>query len=249
MRITRMSVLPLLALAAVVRADEPKKAEGEKHWGYTHDITPSRWGQVSPTCATGTHQSPIALSSKHVKAQTPEQPLEFSWSKSTGELIDTGHSFQVNLPPGNGITYAGTRYELAQFHFHSPSEHTVDGKAAPMEAHFVHKAADGKLAVVGVLLKQGSTASPFAPVLAALPASGETRTVEVDLPALLPADHKHFAYAGSLTTPPCSEDVQWIVLVAKDGVSKGEMDAFKARYPKDARPVQSLHGRTVEIAP
>jgi len=249
MRMTRMSVLAVLVLAAVVRADEPKKAEGEKHWGYTHDITPSKWGQVSPTCASGTHQSPIALSTKHVKAQTPEQALEFSWSKSTGELVDTGHSYQVNLKPGNFITYGGTRYDLAQFHFHSPSEHTVDGKAAPMEAHFVHKTADGKLGVVAVLLRQGSTASPFAPVLTALPASGETRTVEVDLPALLPADHKHFAYSGSLTTPPCSEEVLWIVRVAKDGVSKAAMDALSARYPKDARPVQALHERTVEIAP
>ena len=239
----------LLAVALPAAAEEPKKGEGEKHWGYTGGITPPKWGEVSPTCATGTHQSPIALSTKQVKTQTPAQPLDFAWTKSTGELIDTGHSDQVNLPPGNAITYGGTRYELLQFHFHTPSEHTLDGKAAPMEAHFVHRSADGKLAVVGVLLKSGTAASAFAPVLTALPPAGEKKAVEVDLPAMLPKDHRHFAYSGSLTTPPCSEDVQWIVLRAEEPVSKAEIDGFKGKYPKNARPVQPLKGRAVETAP
>jgi len=240
--------LAVLALGVTARAQEQKKPE-EKHWSYAHGITPPKWGEVSATCATGTHQSPVALSSAHAKPQSPEQALEFSWSKSTGELVDTGHSEQVNLPPGNSITYGGTKFELLQFHFHTPSEHTLDGKAAPMEVHFVHKSTEGKLAVVGILLKQGSAPSPFAPVLTALPAAGEKRTVEVDLPAVLPKDTKHFAYAGSLTTPPCSEEVQWIVIRAPDTVSKAEIDAFRAKYPKNARPVQPLKGRTVAIAP
>jgi carbonic anhydrase len=240
--------LAVLALGVTARAQEQKKPE-EQHWSYAHGITPGKWGEVSPTCSIGTHQSPVALSSAHAKAQSPEQPLEFSWSKSTGELVDTGHSEQVNLPPGNSITYGGTKYELQQFHFHTPSEHTLDGKAAPMEAHFVHKSADGKLAVVGIFLKQGTAPSAFAPVLTALPAAGEKRTVEVDLAAVLPKDTKHFAYAGSLTTPPCSEEVQWIVIRAPDTVSKAEIDAFRAKYPKNARPVQQLHGRRVEISP
>jgi carbonic anhydrase len=240
--------LAVLALGVTARAQDQKKPE-EKHWSYVHGITPAKWGEVSPTCSTGTHQSPVDLSSGHAKAQSPEQPLEFSWSKSTGELVDTGHSEQVNLPPGSSITYGGTKYELQQFHFHTPSEHTLDGKAAPMEVHFVHKSADGKLAVVGIFLKQGTAPSPFAPVLTALPAAGEKRTVEVDLAGVLPKDTKHFAYAGSLTTPPCSEEVQWIVIRAPVTVSKAEIDAFRAKYPKNARPVQQLKGRTVAIAP
>ncbi len=244
-----VAAVAAVALVAAARADEPKKAEGEHQWSYTHGITPPKWGEVSPTCATGTHQSPVALSTKQAKAQAPQQPLEFAWSRSTGELVDTGHSDQVNLPPGNAITYGGTRYELLQFHFHTPSEHTIDGKAAPMEVHFVHKSAEGKLAVVGVMVKQGTAPSAFAPVLTALPAPGEKKTVEVDLPAMLPADRKHFAYAGSLTTPPCSEDVQWIVLLAAEPVSKPELDGFKAKYAKNARPVQPLKGRAVSVAP
>jgi carbonic anhydrase len=143
-------------------------------------------GRGFPDLRHGGHQSPVALSTKQAKPQSPGQPLEFSWSKATGELVDTGHSEQVNLPPGSSITYGGTRYELLQFHFHAPSEHTIDGRHAPMEAHFVHKSADGKLAVVGIFLKQGNTASAFAPVLTALPSAGEKKSVEVDLPTLLP---------------------------------------------------------------
>ena len=249
MWIIRTFAVVVLAGSLTAAADEPKKTEGEKHWSYVHGITPPKWGEVSPTCATGTHQSPVALSTKQAKAQSPEQALEFSWSKSTGELVDTGHSDQVNLPPGSFITYGGTKYELQQFHFHTPSEHTIDGKHAPMEAHFVHKSADGKLAVVGVLLKQGTAASAFAPELDDLPAAGEKKSVEVDLPAMLPKSTRHFAYTGSLTTPPCSEDVQWIVMLGEDPVSKAEIAAFQAKYARNARPVQSLKGRTVAIEP
>ena len=247
--IRRFAVVAAAMLVVLARAEEPTKAEGEKHWSYTSGITPSKWGEVSPTCSTGAHQSPVALSTKQARAEAPQHLLEFAWSKSTGELVDTGHSDQVNLPPGNSITYAGTRFELLQFHFHTPSEHTIDGKAAPMEVHFVHKSPEGKLAVVGVMVKQGTAASAFAPVLTALPAAGEKRSVEVDLPAMLPEDRKHFVYQGSLTTPPCSEDVQWIVLLTPEPLSKAEIDGFKAKYAKNARPVQPLKGRSVAIAP
>jgi carbonic anhydrase len=247
MGIVRTFLIALLVTWA--HADEPKSPEGQKHWSYTHGITPPKWGEVSPTCSTGGQQSPIALSTKKASAHSPPLPLELAWSKSTGELVDTGHSEQVNLLPGSFITYGGTRYDLQQLHFHSPSEHTIDGRAAPMEAHFVHRSADGKLAVVGILLVQGTAASPLAPVLTALPPSGEKRMVEVDLPALLPKSTRHFAYPGSLTTPPCSEDVQWIVMLGEDAVSKPEIAAFRMKYSHNARPVQPLKGRTVEIAP
>ena len=127
MWIARTCLSTTLLLGMLARAEDPPKPE-EKHWSYTHGITPRKWGEVSPTCATGTHQSPVALSTKQAKPQSPGQPLEFSWSKATGELVDTGHSEQVNLPPGSSITYGGTRYELLQFHFHAPSEHTIDGR-------------------------------------------------------------------------------------------------------------------------
>jgi carbonic anhydrase len=245
-RFARLFALTAVTVGLAARADE---AQGEKHWSYTSGITPQKWGEVSVTCSTGKKQSPVALSTQQAKHHLPLQELDFSWSKSTGELVDTGHSYQVNLPPGNTTRFGGVVYELQQFHFHVPSEHTVDGKAAPMEAHFVHKSAEGKLAVVAFLLKEGTAQSPFATVLETLPGSGEKRSVEVDLPAILPADHWHFAYSGSLTTPPCSEDVQWIVMRGKDVVSKAGLEAFRAKYAKNARPVQAQHGRTVVIDP
>lgn len=248
MWIPRTCAVAVLAFALQAQADEPK-AEGEKHWSYTSGITPPNWGEVAPTCATGSTQSPVALSTKTAKAQPPPPAIAFGWSKATGELVDTGHSEAVNLPAGSFLTYGGTRYELLQFHFHSPSEHTIDGKSSPMEVHFVHQSAEGKLAVVGVMLKQGTAPSPFAPVLTALPAAGQKRSVEVDLPAMLPKSHQHFAYSGSFTTPPCSEDVQWIVMFAPDTVSKAEIDDFRAKYPMNARPVQPLKGRVVAIGP
>jgi carbonic anhydrase len=248
MGIARMCLSTVLLLGVLARAEDAPKPE-EKHWSYLHGITPTKWGEVSPTCATGGHQSPIALSTKQAKPQAPAQPLELSWTKATGELVDTGHSDQVNLPPGSFITYGGKRYELQQFHFHSPSEHTIDGKHAPLEAHFVHRSEDGKLAVVGILLKQGTSPSPFAPVLTALPATGEKKSVEVDLPALLPKSTRHFAYAGSLTTPPCSEGVTWLVLKSPSTLSEGEIERFGSVYPMNARPVQPLHERVVRASP
>jgi len=244
----RTLAVVMLAVALPVAADEPEKAEVEKHWSYVHGITPPRWGEVSPTCATGGHQSPVALSTKQAKAQSPEQPLKFEWARSTGELVDTGHSDQVNLPPGSSITYGGKKYELQQFHFHTPSEHTIDGKPAPMEVHFVHRGPDGKLAVVGVLLRKEGAESRYASLLSSLPKAGTIKTVEVDLPALLPKDPAHFVYSGSLTTPPCSEDVQWLVMLAPQDVTPAEVETFRARYPKNARPVQPLQGRTVQLA-
>ena len=166
--------------------------------------------------------------------------------EATGELVDTGHSEQVNLPPGSSITYGGTRYELLQFHFHAPSEHTIDGKHAPMEAHFVHKSADGKLAVVESP-EQGTTASAFAPVLTALPSAGRRRVSRWicrrssrSPPATSPTRGR--------ATPPCSEEVRWIVMLDEDAVSKPEVASFQAKYAKNARPVQPLKGRTVAIA-
>jgi carbonic anhydrase len=233
----------LVLAAAALTLVLPARAAEDQHWSYA---VPAEWADVSPTCAVGGHQSPIALST--ADATRSKQKLRFAWTKSTGELVDTGHTFQVNVPPGNAITYGGTRYELVQFHFHTPSEHTLDGWTAPMEVHFVHRSAEGKLAVVAVLLQHGSAASPFAPVLAALPAAGEKRAVSVDLPALVPADRRHFAYSGSLTTPPCSEEVQWIVMRAEEELPVKAVDAFKARYAENARPVQPRQGRTVELA-
>jgi carbonic anhydrase len=176
--------------------------------------------------------------------------MELDWKPAAAEAVDNGHTIQVNVPPGNSLVLGGTRYELKQFHFHSPSEHNVNGEHTAMEMHFVHQTTDGKTAVVGVLLKTGKANPALEPVLGALPPKDGTRQeISVDLPALLPKDRAHFSYLGSLTTPPCTEGVQWLVIVAQSEVSKAQVDAFHSRYPANARPTQAWHGRKISIAP
>jgi len=237
-------VLPLPALAA----DAEKGEAHEKHWSYQGALSPAHWSEVAPTCGIGKHQSPVALHVQAAKSGGAAPALAFSYGRVLAEETDNGHTIQVNVPTGNFITLGETRYELQQFHFHTPSEHTIDGKPAPMEVHFVHRGPDGKLAVVGVLLRKEGAESRYASLLSSLPKAGTIKTVEVDLPALLPKDPAHFVYSGSLTTPPCSEDVQWLVMLAPQDVTPAEVETFRARYPKNARPVQPLQGRTVQLA-
>ena len=143
----------------------------------------------------------------------------------------------------------GVAYRLDQYHFHSPSEHTVDGKHFPMEMHLVHKSADGKLAVVGVFIAEGAHNRAFDPVWANLPAQKGVEThypaVKVDVDALLPAARTSYRYDGSLTTPPCSEGVSWIVMTTPIELSSEQVAAFTRLIKDNNRPVQKLNGRTI----
>jgi carbonic anhydrase len=164
-------------------------------------------------------------------------------------VIDNGHSIQVNYAPGSSIDVGGTRYELVQFHFHKPSEEKIDGKAHAMVAHLVHKGADGKLAVIGVLLDAGGTNPTIDTIWKNLPQEkGKEATVNatIDAATLLPADHGYYTFQGSLTTPPCSEDVRWFVLKTPLKIAGSEITAFGKIYPMNARPSQPLNGRTLE---
>jgi carbonic anhydrase len=234
---------PLVLGLSVALADEPAR-----HWGYEGAESPEHWGEFAQTCSVGQRQSPVELSTRGAITKGKPAHLGIAWKKVTGEAVDNGHTIQVNVPPGNFLTLGSDKYELQQFHFHAPSEHTVDGAQSPLEAHFVHKDAQGKLAVLGVRLRDGQGNAAYAPLFDALPPKGGTPTkVEVDLPAMLPKKRAYFAYQGSLTTPPCSEGVQWIVLRSEPQVSQVQLDAFRVRYEKNARPTQGWHGRTIKL--
>jgi carbonic anhydrase len=156
---------------------------------------------------------------------------------------------QVNLPAGNNLVVDGKKLELLQFHFHTPSEEAVAGKHAAMVAHFVHKDEDGKLGVVAVLIQPGKTNPAWAPIFAHLPRVGEQVTVDglsLDLPALLPAKKGYYSFEGSLTTPPCSEGVKWMVLKEPVKLSPQQIKAFRQVYNANARPLQPLNGRVVK---
>ncbi len=246
--VARVAIVIVLASRVAVA----QKAEAGHAWSYQGQQGPMHWGDLRAeyaVCKTGKHQSPIDIRGAKA-ADLP--PIEFSYAPTAFRIIDNGHSVQVNLVTGGFITVAGRRYDLVQFHFHHPSEEKIQGRGFPMVAHLVHEDADGKLAVVAVLLKTGK-ANPFIEALwKDLPADvGQEHAVPgatVDVRQLLPVDRSYYTFTGSLTTPPCSEDVTWLVLKHPVEISKPEEAAFAAKYAHNARPVQPLNGRVVQVS-
>jgi carbonic anhydrase len=174
--------------------------------------------------------------------------LSISWAPSPFEIANNGHTIQANAAPGGSVTLGGKQYELLQFHFHHPSEHQVDGRPYSMEAHFVHKSVDGNLAVLGVFLTPGQEHSELQKLWARIPRQAGQKAATagpVDTRLLLPANRACYRYAGSLTTPPCSEIVNWLVFREPIEVSAAQIAEFARLYPANARPVQPQHRRFI----
>jgi carbonic anhydrase len=236
--------LTVVALAGVL----PVHGEGH-HWSYGKHGGPAEWGDLDKafaSCQLGKVQSPIDIRG----AKAADLPaIKFDYKPAPLKLIDNGHTIQVNYAPGSTIEVGGTRYELVQFHFHKPSEEKIDGKAHAMVAHLVHKGSDGALAVVAVLLDQGQDNPTLRAVWSNLPKQKEKEIAtpaSIDAAALLPVDKGYYTFAGSLTTPPCSEGVRWFVLKTPMTLAASELTAFAKLYPMNARPTQPLNGRAVE---
>lgn len=226
----------------------------EGHWSYEGETGPALWAELSPDyalCKEGLQQTPINLSSATQASATPEA-LRFNYLPVPLQILNNGHTVQVQDSVGGGFTVGASTYTLAQLHFHSPSEHTVDGKSFDLEMHLVHKAGT-KLAVVGLLFNRDGDHDNAAlkPIWDNLPknVTEEGALVpnqHVDLAALLPAKAAYFRYPGSLTTPPCSEGVDWFVLDQVGAVSDAQVDAFRTLMNISTnRPVQPLHDRVV----
>lgn len=250
MQETRM-VLRGLALAAVGLFSMGGAWASEGHWSYETDAGPAHWGSLKPefaTCKDGMSQSPIDIDS--VKPGTLG-PLSFDYKPGALEIVNNGHSIQVNNKRGSSFALDGKTYHLLQFHFHSPSEHTIDGKPADMVAHLVHKADDGQLGVVAVLIKQGKANPVIEALWKHMPDKpGEHRPLKdgvIDVSGLLPKDRAYFNYSGSLTTPPCTEGVNWVVLKQPVEVSAEQLSAFRKLYDGNVRPVQALNARHVTL--
>jgi carbonic anhydrase len=244
-----MSVCFAFSGAAQAKPAKEEKA-GAPHWSYhSSHGGPKTWGELNPsfeTCGLGKTQSPVDIRNA-VKADLP--PLQTAYTATVPTIWNNGHTIQINLAPGNTLTVGDNKYELLQFHFHTPSEEAINGKRAPMVAHFVHKDAAGKLGVIGVLIDQGSKPNPaFAPIFAHLPKEGERITVDgltLDVNALMPQDKSYYSFAGSLTTPPCSEGVNWMVLKNRISLGSKQIQAFRAIFAMNARPLQALNGREI----
>ena len=229
---TKLNVLAVCLAAgsmALVSCTRAYAAEGHAgpHWSYEGATGPAHWGDLNPkfaTCKLGKKQSPIDIGATE-KAQLP--PVEFHYAATPLKIVNNGHTIEVTCAKGSTLKIGDTTYELLQFHFHTPSEHTVAGKPFDMEAHFVHKDAKGTLAVVGVFLEKGRPNAVIALVASFMP---NVAGKEVEVPGLavnaahlLPFDKSQYAYSGSLTTPPCTEGVQWRVL--KTPVTRGALAA------------------------
>ena len=230
------------ALAGVV-------AHGQGHWGYTGETGPERWAELSPdyrACA-GSNQSPVNLDRF---ADAELAPIQFDYAATGIEVVNNGHTVQVTSAAGSQITVDGRVYGLKQLHFHAPSEHHINGEAFPMEAHFVHAAAEGDLAVVAVMFNAGdATNAALAETLGNVP--GEVHAVHAPsaplaLAELLPANRDHYRLNGSLTTPPCTEGVLWLVLKQPALASVAQIEALATMLAgPNNRPLQALNARIV----
>lgn len=223
-------------------------SEGPVHWAYGGETGPDRWGGLDPSfeaCGSGMRQSPVDLAGASAGAA---EGLDIQWQPSAANVVDNGHTIQIDMGEGSAVVVDGRRFSLLQFHFHLPSEHTVDGESLPMEVHFVHQAEEGDLAVIGVFMGIGEDDPVVENIWDAIPEAGAPAGTIADLDpsALLPEDRSYSRYAGSLTTPPCSEIVSWVVMTGSISVSQGQVDAFASMYPMNARPVQELHGRVIQ---
>lgn len=222
-------------------------AEAAAHWSYEGDHGPSHWGDLDAAgkiCAGGRQQSPIAIHNP-IPAQLPQ--LRFAWSLDAAEIVNNGHTIQLNFAEGAELKAGPDAWRLVQLHFHHPSEHLIDDKASAMEIHFVHSNAAG-LAVVGTLVKPGKSNSTFRKIIAAMPgAEGPAQKAPAGLnPAgLLPKARGYYRYSGSLTTPPCSETVEWMLLRQPVEAAPADIEAFGKLFPMNARPAQQIERRFV----
>ncbi|MGV3680074.1 MAG: carbonic anhydrase [Acidovorax sp.] len=243
--IRRVTFACLALCATLANAQGP-----HAHWEYKGKHGAAHWGALEQgfeACARGTAQSPVDIR-KTVKEALPA--LDFQYASGAPTLVNNGHTVQVNVPAGSKLVVGGKTLELLQFHFHTPSEEAVGGKRAAMVAHFVHKGEDGGLGVVAVLIQPGNKKNQaWEPIFAHLPRVGEQVTVDglaLHPAALLPEKHGYYSFEGSLTTPPCSEGVQWMVLKEPVKLSAQQIKSFRKVYSANARPLQPLHGRVIK---
>lgn len=232
----------MLALAASVCS------ASQESWKYSGETGPEHWAALSPefSACDGKNQSPVNLSG-FIDAKL--KPLAFSYQAVTSEILNNGHTIQLSSLPGNAITVDGTRFELKQLHFHAPSENLLNGKSFAMEAHLVHADKDGHLAVVAVMFDQGKPNAAIEKAWAQMPkAEGEHLALAAGISPLgvLPKKRGYYRFNGSLTTPPCSEGVRWLVMKQPMTASKEQIEEFThVMHHPNNRPVQALNARAV----
>ena len=237
--------------AAVVKAAPPPPppvARGT-HWSYEGDSGPANWSKINvdwAKCGNGSRQSPIDIRDG-MKVELEQ--ISFDYHPSSFNVVDNGHTVQVGVSGGNYITVQNRMFELQQFHFHRPSEERINGKAFEMVVHLVHRDAEGRLAVLALLLERGAPQATIQTVWNNLPLEKfETMqpTILLDPAEMLPTRRDYYTYMGSMTEPPCSEGVLWLVMKQPVQASPAQMALFSRLYPLNARPIQPGNGRIIK---
>jgi len=219
------------------------------HWGYSGDTGPTHWGDLDVAyhmCKEGKNQSPINLTG-FIEAELP--PITIHYKTNAIDDVNNGHTVQVNFENGSTLSIDGKTFMLKQYHFHTPSENTINGKHFPMEAHFVHADTNGNLAVIAVMFKEGKENQTLHSILDHMPLHpGDHHnlcSIKLNAASLLPSNQNYYRFNGSLTTPPCSEGVRWIVMKTPVEASKEQLEVFAHILGKNNRPIQPLDARTV----
>ncbi len=238
--------------AAKTKDDKSKHAKADEHkphWEYEGKTGPENWGKLSPdfaTCEIGRNQSPINIEDTMRASLKPIRGIQKFPAK---EIFNNSHTVQVNFKTGNMLVLDSAPYQMKQVHFHAPSENTIKGKSYPLEAHFVHADAKGNLTVVGVMFNVGKANAGLTKLWSQMsdkegkPIALKTRVTPAEM---MPENRAYYRFSGSLTTPPCSEGVRWILLKTPMTASKEQIEAFeKAVHHNNNRPVQALNGRVV----
>jgi carbonic anhydrase len=239
-----------LAVTAALALSGPAMGQESVEWSYEGPTGPELWGSLSPAfaaCGEGSLQSPIDLRDP---SRRPAPRIDTDYTPSALGELNNGETIEVRSDLAQTLSVGDKPYSLVQFHFHLPSEHLVRGDDAPVEIHFVHQAADGERAVLGALVEEGRRNAAFASLAASFPkAAGEETRVDaaVDLTELLPAARRAYRYPGSLTTPPCTEGIRWLVLARPVRISEHQLEALEEIVDGNARPVQPRHGRPLVL--
>lgn len=243
---------------AIAEQKTSQHKDNQVHWGYDAGNGPSSWGELNRDwvlCAEGNHQSPIDLTGAR-QEKLDEMKLEFPTANLTIvhqthvlDVIDNGHTIQINYDKGETFEIGNESYELRQYHFHSPSEHTINGRHYPMEMHLVHISKDKKLAVIGVFIEEGRHNEVFDTIWSNLPKqTGQEvhlENVQVDIDDMLPKIKATYRYSGSLTIPPCSEGVRWFVYFEPIQLSSDQIKVFQKIFHGNNRPTHPLNDRTL----
>ncbi len=238
----------LIAAAAIWLSAAPVLAS-EIHWGYTGEQGPDHWATLDESfrlCGEGKNQSPVDLTGT-IEAELDEAKFEYIGLAT--EIVNNGHTIQVNYAAGSRFTLAGHTYYLKQFHFHAPSENLIDGKSFPMEGHFVHADMHGNLAVIAVMYTVGEENGAMKKLWRQMPAEAGTTVAmasRVKAEELMPESRDYYRFNGSLTTPPCSEGVLWLVMKNPVTISEEQLNRFtEVMHHPNNRPVQPLNARAV----